>query len=239
MTTGGPKGNSQGRGPTVDSPTGGAPAPVLPGYSPANHGPLLLVLSAPSGGGKTTLCQHLLRVRPGLARAITCTTRPPRAGERDGVDYHFLQPAVFEKRLQAGEFLEHANVYGRSYGTLKSEVFLRLREHKEVILNVDVQGVMNIRALAQADDELRRALITVFLAPASLQVLAERLRKRGLDSAEEIQKRLSLARQELAQARHFDYLIISSEIEADVRRMQAILEAEQLRQGRAMLPAYD
>ena len=102
--------------------------------------PLLIVLSAPSGGGKTTLCQQLLAARPDMRRAITCTTRAPRPGEEEGVDYYFLDATTFLKRVQAGNFLEHATVHGNSYGTLKSEVVEKLRQGTDVLLNVDVQG---------------------------------------------------------------------------------------------------
>jgi guanylate kinase len=201
--------------------------------------PLLIVLSAPSGAGKTTLCDRTLAARPNTTRAITCTTREPRQGEKDGVDYYFLDAGDFLKRVQAGNFLEHATVYGHSYGTLKSEVLGKLRQSRDVFLNVDVQGAAAIRAAAADDAELKAALVTVFLAPASLAVLEARLRKRGQDSPAAIAKRLTVARQEIAQAKHFDYLIISGAIEADLRRMLAILEAEHLRQGRAGLPEYE
>jgi len=198
--------------------------------------PLLVVVSAPSGGGKTTLCQQLLAVNPNVIRAVTCTTRPPRQGEREGVDYYFLDAATFLKRVQAGNFLEHATVYGNSYGTLKSEVVGKLRQVKDVVLNIDVQGAAAIRAKAEEDAELRAALITVFLTPPSLAILEKRLRKRGADSETGIQKRLSVARQEIAQWRNFDYLLISTTIAEDLRRMQAILEAEKMRPCRASPP---
>ena len=111
---------------------------------------LLVLISAPSGGGKTTLCRQLLSARPELSRAVTCTTRDPRPGEQDGVDYYFLDPAAFLERVQAGGFLEHATVYGRSYGTLKSEVQGKLRQGRDVLLNLDVQGAASIRRQAQA-----------------------------------------------------------------------------------------
>src|SRR5512137_2732834 len=107
---------------------------------------LLILISAPSGAGKTTLCQQLLASHPGMTRAITCTTRDPRAGEQDGVDYYFLDTDSFLKRVQAGNFLEHATVHGNSYGTLKSEVLTKLRRNNDVLLNVDVQGAASIRA---------------------------------------------------------------------------------------------
>ena len=110
-----------------------------------NKAPLLILISAPSGGGKTTLCHELLTARPEMTRAITCTTRDPRPGEKDGVDYYFLDGTSFLKRVQAGNFLEHANVYGNSYGTLKSEVLDKLRKGKDVLLNIDVQGAAAVR----------------------------------------------------------------------------------------------
>jgi guanylate kinase len=200
--------------------------------------PLLVLISAPSGGGKTTVCQQLLAARPSMTRAITCTTRPPRKGERDGVDYFFLDADSFLKRVQAGNFLEHATVYGNSYGTLKGEVLGKLRQGKDVLLNVDVQGAATIRLRAEEDPELKRALVTVFLTPPSLAVLEERLRKRGTDSQAAIQKRLGVARQEIAQWKNFDYLLISSTIEEDLVRMQAIIEAEKMRSARGQAPEF-
>jgi len=200
--------------------------------------PLLVLISAPSGGGKTTVCQQLLAARPSMTRAITCTTRPPRKGERDGVDYFFLDADSFLKRVQAGNFLEHATVYGNSYGTLKGEVLGKLRQGKDVLLNVDVQGAATIRLRAEEDPELKRALVTVFLTPPSLAVLEERLRKRGTDSQAAIQKRLQVARQEIAQWKNFDYLLISSTIEEDLGRMQSIIEAEKMRSARGQAPEF-
>jgi guanylate kinase len=200
---------------------------------------MLVVISAPSGAGKTTLCEQTLAARPNMARAITCTTREPRPGEKDGVDYYFLDAGDFLKRVQAGNFLEHATVYGNSYGTLKSEVLGKLRSGKDVLLNVDVQGAAAIRAHAEQDPELKTALVTVFLTPPSMSILEVRLKKRGQDSPQIIAKRLSVAKQEIVQWKNFDYLIVSSSIAEDVRRLQAILDAEQMRQGRAQLPAYE
>ena len=205
----------------------------------ASTHPLLVVISAPSGAGKTTLCEQTLAKRPNMARAITCTTRPARPGEKDGVDYYFLDAGDFLKRVQAGNFLEHATVYGNSYGTLKSEVLGKLRAGKDVLLNVDVQGAAAIRSHAAEDAELKPVLVTVFLTTPSMGLLEARLKKRGQDSPQAINKRLAVARQEIAQAKHFDYIILSSSIAEDVRRLQAILDAEEMRQGRAILPAYE
>lgn len=199
----------------------------------ANPTPLLFVISAPSGGGKTTLCAELIAANAGMTRAVTCTTRPPREGERDGVDYYFLDASSFLKRVQAGNFLEHATVFGHSYGILKSEVLSKLRQGRDVLLNVDVQGAATIRDRAEDDPELKQALVQVFLTPPSLNILEERLKRRGTDSAQVIQKRLGVARQEIAQWKNFDYLIISTTIPEDLRRMQCIVEAEKMKVARA------
>jgi guanylate kinase len=204
----------------------------------ATSSPLLVLISAPSGGGKTTICKQLLAARPQMARAVTCTTRPPREGERDGVDYYFLDAESFLKRVQAGNFLEHATVYGNSYGTLKGEVLGKLRQGKDVLLNVDVQGAATIRQRAEEDPELKKSLVTVFLTPPSLTVLEERLRNRGTDSPAVIQKRLAVARQEVVQWKNFDYLLLSTTIKEDLRRILAIVEAEKMRAQRVQAPEF-
>ena len=202
------------------------------------NAPLLILISAPSGGGKTTLCNHLLAARPDMTRAITCTTREPRPGEKDGVDYYFFSEAEFEKRVAGGEFIEHATVFGRSYGILKSELLDILRSGRDVLLNVDVQGAETIRAKAQGEPELKRALVSVFLTPPSVSVLEERLKKRNLDSAAEIKKRLGVAKHEVAHWSHFDYLLISLSVVEDLRRMLAIVEAEKMRAARSQSPEF-
>jgi guanylate kinase len=211
-----------------------APRPSTVAGTPANS--LLLVIAAPSGAGKTTLVHRLLAARPNLVRAVTCTTRAPRRGEQDGQDYYFFSPAEFERRLAAGEFLEHALVYGNHYGVLRRELLGKLRQGRDVLLNVDVQGCATMRAQAQADPELGRALVMIFLTPASRSVLEQRLRQRGTDSEEIIARRLAVARQEVAQWVHFDYLLISTTIDEDLRRALVLVEAEKMRQGRAQAP---
>jgi len=200
--------------------------------------PLLIVISAPSGGGKTTLCQQLLAARPDMTRAITCTTRGLRPGEKNGVDYYFFDPAEFQRRVQAGEFVEHATVFGRSYGILRSELLDKLRLGTDVLLNVDVQGAATIHARAQTEPELQRALVTVFLTPPSISVLEERLKRRASDAPEEIRKRLGVARNEIVQWNKFDYLLISSTIPEDLRRMLAIVETEKMRSTRSTAPEF-
>jgi guanylate kinase len=203
--------------------------------NPGRPRPLLIVLSAPSGGGKTTLAKKMLTANPGMARAVTCTTRAPRKGEKDGRDYYFLAANSFLKRVQAGNFLEHATVFGNSYGTLKSEILGKLRQNRDVLLVVDVQGAATIRARAAADASLRDSLVQVFLTPPSLGILEARLKRRATDAPGVIEKRLSFARQEISHWRHFDYLILSSSITEDLKHMQAIIAAEKMRIKR--LPA--
>jgi guanylate kinase len=209
-----------------------------PGPAPTAQNALLIIITAPSGGGKTTLCQQLLATRPNMTRAVTCTTRAPREGEKDGEDYYFLDAAAFLKRVQAGNFLEHATVYGNSYGTLKSEVLGKMRQGKDVLLAIDVQGAATIRDKAQADPELRHGLVSIFLTPPALSILETRLRKRGTDAEAVIQKRLGVARQEIAQWKHFDYLLISGSIAEDLRRTLAIVEAEKMRVARSPAPEF-
>lgn len=200
--------------------------------------PLLILISAPSGAGKTTLCEALLAARPEMARAITCTTREPRAGEQDGVDYYFLKAEDFLRRLQAGNFLEHATVYGNSYGLLKSELLSKLRAGKDVLLNVDVQGAATIRAAAAEDPELKPALVTLFLTTPSLEVLETRLKNRNADDPAVIKKRLAAAKQEVAQWKNFDYLVISTTKAEDLRRTLAIVESEKMRVARSQAPEF-
>jgi len=198
--------------------------------------PLLIVLSAPSGGGKTTLVKQMLATRPDMTRVVTCTTRAPRPGEVEGVDYYFVDGAAFEKHAQAGDFLEHANVYGNRYGTLKAEVLGKLRQGRDVLLNVDVQGVASICASAADDKEIGRAMFTVFLTPPTLAILEKRLSGRGTDAPEVVARRLAVAQAEVAEWNKFDYLLISSSVEEDLRRMQVIIEAEKMRSVRSAAP---
>jgi len=217
-----------------------SPKPKVQDPKPAqkNSVPLLILISAPSGAGKTTLCDLLLAAQPHMTRAITCTTRAPRKGERDGVDYHFFTATEFLKRLQAGNFIENATVYGNSYGILKSELLGKLREGSDVLLNVDVQGAATIRAQAETEPELRRALVSIFLTTPSLALLEQRLKKRGADADAVIQKRLAVAKQELAQWKNFDYLLISGDKREDLRRALAIIESEKMRSSRSPAPEF-
>lgn len=200
---------------------------------------LLILISAPSGAGKTRLCTRILETCPNVQRAVTCTTRDPRGDEKDGVDYHFLSMEEFEAKIAAGDFLEHAEVYGRRYGTLLSEVTDRLEAGNDVLLNIDVQGAASIRDKAAETPAIRDALVTVFLAPPSMAELERRLRSRAEDDEEAIQKRLETAAHEMDRGADFDYLLTSETLDPDqpqkdedLRRLLCVIEAEKLRGGR-------
>jgi len=193
---------------------------------------VLLLISAPSGGGKTTVCTSMLGRNPTLRRVITCTTRPPRPGEVDGVDYYFFDMAEFERRMAAGEFLEHARVYGNRYGTLRSSVLDVLRSGLDVLLNIDVQGAASIRGAARTEPELGASLVTVFLTPATQVELEARLRGRGSEPEDVVARRLAAAPGEVSEAQHFDYLVVSGTREEDLNRVQCIYVAEQARRHR-------
>jgi guanylate kinase len=188
---------------------------------PALNPTVLLLLAGPSGVGKSTLCDRLVAEVPGFERVVTATTRPPRPNELNGRDYYFLQPADFDRRIAAGDFLEWAWVHKDDrYGTLKSAVLDRL-PHTSLVANLDVQGVRSVRAAAQGLPVLRHRLVTVFVAPDSLAVLRERLQGRGLVSAAELARRLESAEAEMRERDTYDYVINSGSKEQDFRALLA------------------
>lgn len=179
----------------------------------------LLILAGPAGVGKSTLCDRLVREVPGFERVITATTRPPRPNEENGRDYHFLSEAEFDSRLAGDEFLEWAWVHRKHrYGTLKSAVLDRL-PHTSLVMNIDVQGVRSIRTAAQGLPLLRNRLVTMFVAPDSMEVLRERLQGRGPVSPEELERRLQSAEFELAERNSYDFVIHSASKEQDFRAL--------------------
>jgi guanylate kinase len=179
----------------------------------------LLILAGPAGVGKSTLCDRLVREVPGFERVVTATTRPPRPNEAHARDYHFLSEAEFNRKLAAGDFLEWACVHQRyRYGTLKSAVLDRL-PHTSLVMNIDVQGVRSIRAAAEGLPLLKGRLITMFVAPDSIDVLRERLQGRGPVSPEELARRMLSAEHEIAERNSYDYVIHSSTKEQDFRAL--------------------
>jgi guanylate kinase len=189
--------------------------------------PLLLVIAGPAGSGKSTLCERLLRERPGFSRVVTTTTRAPRPGEINGVHYHFFAAEEFRRRIAAGDFLEWAQVHGdredRLYGTLKSSVITPLEGGRNLVLNIDVQGVENFRRIARENTTLGSALITVFLV-VDPERMAERMRGRAQDGEQEIARRLRTAELELREAPKFDFRIESRSREDDFAALLAIID---------------
>lgn len=197
---------------------------------------LLIVLSSPSGGGKTTLCERLMAADPNAVRSVSCATRAPRGGEVDGKSYIFLSREEFEKRIAREEFLEYALIYGEYYGTLKQTVNDLLAAGHDVVLTIDVQGTEIVRRIAANDARLSRALVQVFLMPPSMQLLEKRLRMRGTDSEEEIERRLAEAHREVAEWNKYDYVIVTGPIEEDYKQLNHILLAERMRTKRLNFP---
>lgn len=198
--------------------------------------PLLMVISAPSGAGKTTVCEGLIKRNKNIRRAVTCTTREPRKGEKNGRDYYFFSAVEFLKRVQSGHFLEHATVYGNSYGTLKSEVRDHLRAGHDVLLAIDVQGAAEVSRQAKLDPELAKSLVEIFILPPSLDELKDRLTKRDSDTPAAMRKRLKEARNEIRQWKHYDYVVVSETRKRDLDRVAAIYEAERMKRARVTLP---
>lgn len=190
---------------------------------------LLIVVSGPSGSGKTTLCRNLTAVDP-IYYTVSCTTRPQRPGEEHGRDYFFLSTEEFEHRIAAGEFLEHALVHGRRYGTLKSEVLPALAVGQDVIMDLDIQGAAQLRACA--DETIRRAVTDVFIMPAGVEELRARLAGRRSETAEELDLRLRNAMAEMRHWNLYTYTLISHTREADLAAIQNILHAERRRSSR-------
>src|SRR3954470_9645178 len=198
--------------------------------------PVLLVIAGPAGSGKSTLCDRLLAERAEFARGVTTTTRAPRAGEINGVHYHFFPPAEFRTRIAAGEFLEWAQVHGdrddRLYGTLKSSVYEPLAAGQDLVMSIDVQGVESLRAAARLDERLRRAMTTVFIVVDHERLVA-RMRARAKDHEDEIARRIATAEAELREAPKFDFRIESRTRDEDFEALLAIVQ-----RARARTAAY-
>lgn len=200
---------------------------------PAVHRSLLIVMSAPSGAGKTTLCERLLAQHPTMAYSVSCTTRPPRGGEVQGRDYHFLSASEFEQLAVAGEFLEHAVVHGHRYGTRRANVTGALAAGRDILMDIDVQGAAALRAAARAgQDMIARAYVDIFIAPPSLDALRERLEKRSEDTSAVIARRLRNAVGEMARWEEYQYLVINDDLERAYAECAAIVAAEHCRIAR-------
>jgi guanylate kinase len=179
----------------------------------------VFVITGPSGVGKGTLIRGLMERLPELELSVSATTRAPRAGERDGVDYHFLTREEFERRVAAGEFVEHADYAGRSYGTLRSELEQRVRGGAPVVLEIEVQGARQVRrSLPEA--------VQVFIAPPSLDALRTRLIGRGTDDPEEVERRLRVAAEELTAQPEFAHVVVNDRLQDALEQLTAVVAAE-------------
>jgi guanylate kinase len=179
----------------------------------------VFVITGPSGVGKGTLIRGLMEREPGLQLSVSATTRSPRPGERDGVDYHFLSREEFDRRVAAGDFVEHADYAGRSYGTLRAELDGRLREGVPVLLEIEVQGARQVRAAMPE-------AVQVFIAPPSLAALRTRLIGRGTDDPAEVERRLAVAEGELAAQPEFSHVVVNDRLEDALDQLAAIVAAE-------------
>jgi guanylate kinase len=184
--------------------------------NPTQKKSLLIVLSAPSGGGKTTVCRELLKIHRDLKISVSATTRSPRPYEKDGVDYYFLTEKDFRQKIRNGEFLEYEEVHGRLYGTLKSEIEKNLSQSNSVIFDVDVKGALRIK------EEFPEAIL-IFIRPPSLEELKRRLLKRKADDTLEIENRLKRLPEEYAHAGQFDYDITNTVLEETIQQISTII----------------
>jgi guanylate kinase len=179
----------------------------------------VFVITGPSGVGKGTLIRGLMERLPRLELSVSATTRPPRPGERDGVEYHFLSPEEFERRVREGLFVEHADYAGRRYGTLRSELDGRVRAGTPVVLEIEVQGARQVRAGVPD-------AVQVFIAPPSLDALRARLIGRGTDDAAEVERRLLVAEQELAAQPEFGHVVINDRLEQAIDELTDIVSRQ-------------
>jgi guanylate kinase len=196
---------------------------------------LILVVSAPSGGGKSSLCQRLLNWSSNIVYSVSCTTRAPRGGEQNGHDYFFVSVEEFERKIGADEFLEYAKYNNNYYGTPRSFVEQQLAAGYDVLLDIEVQGAEHVaQCVRKGRFAYPDALVMIFLMPPSLELLETRLRRRGTDSDETIRKRLLLAQQEMTHWTEYDYVIVSGRLDDDFEQGKAVVIAEKCRTARAI-----
>jgi guanylate kinase len=181
---------------------------------------LIIVISAPSGAGKTTICREFQKSHPRIHFSISATTRPPRPGEKEGIDYFFLKQEEFQKKVSQNELLEWAEVHGNRYGTLRSFVEKRLAEEKDLFLEIDVQGGLQVKK------KYPERTVLIFLKPSSERELKVRLEKRRTETEKTIKNRLSRAQKEMKSAEEYDYLIINDQLSEALKELNSIIVAE-------------
>ncbi|MBO5722579.1 MAG: guanylate kinase [Lentisphaeria bacterium] len=188
-----------------------------------------IVISGPSGVGKSTVCSKVREQFPDLRFSISCTTRKPRPGEVDGVHYYYISHEEFEKRIANNEFIEYARVFDNIYGTLASEVIDRVTRGENVFLDIDVQGALQIQAAAEKNELLKKVCEFILLAPPSFEILEQRLRGRASDSEEQVTMRLAKAKHELSFFRKYNYLVVNDDLEKAADSVAAIIQSCGLR----------
>lgn len=188
----------------------------------SERAPVVIVVSAPSGAGKTTVVARVLREVTGLRFSVSHTTRPPRSDEREGVDYHYVDRATFERLKADNKLLEWAEVHGNLYGTGRAEIERARAEGVDVLLDLDVQGAAQVR-------ERMKDAVTVFILPPSYQELEQRLRRRGQDDEETIERRLAAAAREIGAFENYDYALVNDDFEACVEGLKCIIRAARSR----------
>jgi guanylate kinase len=184
-----------------------------------------VILSSPSGGGKTTIAKEVLRIRHDVGYSVSGTTRPARSGETEGVDYHFMTPEQFDAAQSRGEFAEHAEVHGRMYGTLKREVDSVLSSGKHVIMDIDVQGARQFR-------EAYPESVLIFIIPPDAQILLKRLKGRGTESPQSLARRMRSAIEELRAVDLYGYLVVNQDLDEAVQEISSIIDGESRRLSR-------
>jgi guanylate kinase len=187
---------------------------------------LMLVLSSPSGAGKTTISRRLLADQDNLQLSISCTTRQQRPSEEEGIDYHFVDEATFKRMVEGGEFLEHAKVFGNYYGTPRAPVERALARGEDVLFDIDWQGTQQVKETAGDD------LVSVFILPPTKDALEHRLRTRAQDPEDVVRQRMAKASDEMSHYTEYDYIVVNEQVEKSVSRVTSILQAERLRRSR-------
>jgi guanylate kinase len=198
----------------------------MTGFVEVQRRGLMLVLSSPSGAGKTTISRKLLSLEPQLAMSVSATTRPKRPGETAGIDYHFTELTEFNLMVNRGELLEYAKVFGNYYGTPKAPVAAALAQGRDILFDIDWQGTQQLAQSARED------LVSVFILPPSTRELEQRLKSRAQDSAEVVAHRMAKAADEMSHWAEYDYIIVNHDIDFSVAQVRAILIAERLKRQR-------
>ena len=205
-------------------------SPARRSRAPATHAirrrGFLLVLSSPSGAGKTTITRRLLERDPTLSLSVSVTTRPRRPSEIDGRDYHFIDRTTFERMVEQGGLLEHATVFGNSYGTPRAPVDTAIAASRDVVTDIDWQGTQQLKRTVPDD------LVTIFVLPPSLSALEARLKTRAQDSDAIVAARMAKAREEMSHWGEYDYVIVNDDLQKSVEQAEAIVAAERIKRGR-------